>query len=219
MTWSRRRSRGIIRNGGTATIIEGRARSAASRTTGVELLDEADSTFALKLGMNIRRDIERECSRINHLAYDQLGAPAEAGGYLFSHYSARAEGVQVVYASVDASEHTTHSVLLNDPTDVKRDIVAGLHGDGLARAGLRLIGNWHSHPWWDPRPSGQDLENWAEHLRRTGADFWATMIVTPSPPDSGVGWMIPQLHAYRTYWNPAEPWGTKPVCAAARIAE
>jgi proteasome lid subunit RPN8/RPN11 len=215
----RRATGDIIRGGGTATLIEGgRTRSAASAaTTGVELLDEPESTFTLKLGMNIRGDIERECSRINHLAYDQLGGPAESGGYLFAHYSARADGVKVVYASADASEHTTHSVLLNDPTDVKRDIAAGLHGEWLARAGLRLIGNWHSHPWWDPHPSGQDLENWAEHLRRTGADSWATVIVTPS--NEAGGWMYPQLHAYRTHWDPAEPWATKPVCSPARIEE
>jgi proteasome lid subunit RPN8/RPN11 len=186
-------------------------------STGVELLDEAESTFTLKLAMNIRRDIERECSRINHLAYEQVGAPAEAGGYLFAHYSARADGAHVVYASASGEEHTTHSVLLASPTDVKREIAAGLHGEGLARAGLRLVGNWHSHPWWDPRASGQDLENWAEHLRRTGADSWATVIVTPS--NEAGGWMYPQLHAYRTYWSRAASWGTKPVCSPARIEE
>jgi proteasome lid subunit RPN8/RPN11 len=107
--------------------------------------------------------------------------------------------------------------LLASPTDVKREIAAGLHGDGLARAGLRLVGNWHSHPWWDPRPSGQDRENWAEHLRRTGADSWATVIVTPS--NEAGGWMYPQLHAYRTYWSRAASWGTKHVCSPARIEE
>jgi len=56
-------------------------------------------------------------------------------------------------------------------------------------------------------------------LRRAGADSWATVIVTPSPPDDGVGWMIPQLHAYRTHWDPVEPWGTKPVCSRARVVE
>jgi proteasome lid subunit RPN8/RPN11 len=185
MTWSRRRSVDIIRGGGTARLIEGgRTRSAASApSTGVELLNEAESTFVLKLGMNIRGDIERECSRINHLAYDQLGAPAEAGGYLFAHYSARADGVQVVYASADASEHTTHSVLLNDPVDVMKAIRAGEHGEYLAQADLRLIGSWHSHPVHDPTPSRQDLENWAHRLQRSGADSWATLIVTPSSPE------------------------------------
>jgi proteasome lid subunit RPN8/RPN11 len=217
MTWQRRRSRNIIRNGGTATLIEGRARSAASTTTGVELLDEPESTFALKLGMNVRRDIERECSRINHLAYDQLGAPAEAGGYLFAHYSPRADGVQVVYASADASEHTTHSVLLNDPVDVKNAVRAGEHGEFLARAALRLIGSWHSHPEFIPRPSRQDLENWAHRLQRSGADSWVSVIVTPS--NEAGGWMYPQLHPFRTHWSRAASWGTKPVCAPARIEE
>jgi proteasome lid subunit RPN8/RPN11 len=173
----------------------------------------------LKLGMSVRGEIERECSRINHLAYEQVGRPAESGGYLFAHYGARADGAHVVYASASGEEHTIHSVLLANPTDVKREIAAGLHGEYRAQAGLRLVGNWHSHPWFDPRPSGQDRENWAEHLRCTGADSWATLIVTPSSPDNGVGWMIPQLHAYRTYWDRAEPWGTKPVCAPARIVE
>jgi proteasome lid subunit RPN8/RPN11 len=219
MTWQRRRGVDIIRGAGTCTVVEGgRTRSAAPAATArVELLDEAESTFVLKLGMNIRRDIERECDRINHLAYDQLGAPAEAGGYLFAHYSARAEGVQVVYASADASEHTTHSVLLNDPVDVKNAVRAGEHGEFLARAELRLIGSWHSHPEFIPRPSRQDLENWAHRLQRSGADSWATLIVTPS--DSEVGWMYPQLHGYRTFWDPGKPWGTKPVCAPARIEE
>jgi proteasome lid subunit RPN8/RPN11 len=209
----------IIRGGGTCTVVEGgRTRSVPSAaTTGVELLDEADQSFELRLAMNIRRDIERECSRINHLAYDQLGAPAESGGYLFAHYSARADGVQVVYASADASEHTTHSVLLNDPVDVMKAIRAGEHGEYRARADLRLCGSWHSHPIHDPTPSRQDLENWANRLRRSGADSWATMIVTPS--DSELGWMSPQLHAYRTYWSRAASWGTKPVCSPARIEE
>jgi hypothetical protein len=44
---------------------------------------------------------------------------------------------------------------------------------------------------------------------------WATMIVMPGE----IGWWIPQLHAYQTYWDPAEPWGTKPVCSPARIVE
>jgi proteasome lid subunit RPN8/RPN11 len=215
MTWQRRRSRGIIRNGGTATIIEGRARSAASTTTGVELLDEADSTFTLRFTPSIRRDIERECARINHLAYEQVGAAAEAGGYLFGLHGARADGVDVVYASASAEEHTTHSVLLDDPVDVKNAIRAGEHGEFLARADLRLIGSWHSHPEFIPRPSRQDLENSAHRLQRSGADSWVSVIVTPGE----VGWMIPQLHAYRTFWDPAASWGTKPVTAPARIAE
>jgi hypothetical protein len=138
---------------------------------------------------------------------------------LFAHHSTRADGVQVVYASADASEHTTHSVLLNDPVDVMKAIRAGEHGEYRAQADLRLCGSWHSHPTHHPTPSRQDLENWANRLHRSGADSWATVIVTPSSPDTGVGWMIPQLHGFRTYWDPGKPWGTKPVTAAARIVE
>lgn len=215
-----RRSVDIIRGGGTTTLIEGRTRSAASAaTTRVELLDEAESTFTLRLAPSIRRDIERECGRVNQLAYEQVGRPAESGGYLFSLYSARSDGVSIVFASANGVEHTTHSVLLDDAVDVKNAIRAGAYGEERARADLRLIGNWHSHPSYDPRPSGADLESWAHRLQRSGADSWATLIVTPSSPDNGVGWSIPQLHAYRTYWDRAEPWGTKPVCVPARIVE
>ena len=67
----RRVTQGIIRDGGTCTLVEGgRSRStAASNTsramTGVELLDEAESTFTLKLGMSVRGEIEAECRRVN----------------------------------------------------------------------------------------------------------------------------------------------------------
>jgi hypothetical protein len=139
MTWSRRRSRDIIRGGGTARLIDGgRTRSAASAaTTGVELLDEPASAFALKLGMSVRGEIEAECRRINEIARAQVGRPAESGGYLFSHYGSRADGVHVVYASASGEEHTTHSVLLASPTDVKREIAAGLHGEGFRSDSLR----------------------------------------------------------------------------------
>lgn len=65
MTWQRRHTGDIIR-GGTCTMVEGgRTRSAATAPSmGVELLDDPESTFTLKLAMNIRREIERECSRI-----------------------------------------------------------------------------------------------------------------------------------------------------------
>jgi proteasome lid subunit RPN8/RPN11 len=221
MNGYRRRGVDIIRGGGTARLIEGgRTRSVASGASSrVTLLAEAKSTFTLRFTPAIRRDIERECDRVNHLAYEQLGVPAESGGYLFSHYSPRAEGVKIVYASADASEHTTHSVLLNDPVDVMKAIRAGEHGEYRTRADLRLCGSWHSHPIHDPTPSRQDLENWANRLQRSGADSWVAVIVTPSSPDNGVGWSIPQLHGYRTFWDPAASWGTKPVCSPARIAE
>jgi hypothetical protein len=192
----------LIRGGGTATLIEGR--STTSGISRVELLDEAESTFALRLGLSIRREIEDECQRVNEIARSQIGTEGETGGYLFSHYSPRAEGVTIVHASADGVKHTTHSVALEDPVDAKR-------------SGLKLCGNWHSHgSSSDPRPSINDLNNWAEHLRRSGLDSFASLIVTPG---SELGWMIPRLHAYRTYWDPAEPWGTKPVCTPARIVE
>jgi hypothetical protein len=168
-TWQRRQTGDIIRGGGTATLIEGgRTRSVASApSTGVELLDEADATFVLKLGMNIRRDIERECDEINQLGYKQLGVPAESGGYLFSLYSPRSDGVKICYATASGEEHTTHSVLLADPVDVKRDIAAGLHGEYRARADLRLIGSWHSHPVPAPlEPGSGELGESAATLRR-----------------------------------------------------
>lgn len=214
MSGPRRHSGDLIRGGGSVGLIEeGRTKSA----DGVELLEDA-SAFTLKLGMSVRRDIERECAEINAIARSQVGAPAESGGYLFSHYSPRDDGVQVVYASADGVEHTTGSLLLASPTDVKRDLASGGHGEELRRANLRLVGNWHSHPWWDPIPSSTDLGNWGEQLRRSGLDTFVSIIVTPSD-SPGAGWMFPQLHAYRTSWDPGKPWGTKPVCAPARIVE
>jgi Prokaryotic homologs of the JAB domain len=171
----------------------------------------------LKLAMSVRGAIEAGCRRVNEIARAQVGRPAESGGYLHSLYSACSDGVEIVYASADGVEHTTHSVLLADPVDVRIAIRSGAHGEALARAELRMTGNWHSHPWHDPRPSAADLENWTHRLQRSGADSWATLIVTPS--DSELGWMVPQLHAYRTYWDRAQPWGTKLICAAAHIVE
>jgi proteasome lid subunit RPN8/RPN11 len=208
----RRHGGDLIRGGGTASLIGGGRTRASSGTTGIELLDEAVPTFTLSLGMSVRREIEHECAEINWIARSQVGAPAESGGYLFAMYGPRSDGVKVVYASASGVEHTTGSVLLASPTDVKRDL-----GDDLKRAELRLVGNWHSHPDFIPRPSSVDLDNWGEHLRRSGLDSFASIIVTPS--DSELGWSFPQLHAYRTSWDPGQPWGTKPVCTPARIVE
>jgi hypothetical protein len=129
----------------------------------------------------------------------------ETGDFLFSHYPNGLYSALVCLASgpVPGSRHGRNRVQLG-----LADQVAAALPDWLQRSELIPVGDYHTHPGGDPRPSPHDLKVWARLLKSSGRSSYVGVIATPG---DGAG---PRLHGWvvRTDGAPG-----RLVCEPARI--
>jgi hypothetical protein len=117
----------------------------------------------------------------------------ENGGLLYS-WQPPSERSAVIAVATDAgpdSEHAQHSMTLSQPIR----IVAHSMGEYTQRAvtnGMRLIGDWHTHPNGTTAPSSGDRQAWAKNLLRTGNNRHIGLIVAPNT--NGYGWDGMEIH-------------------------
>jgi integrative and conjugative element protein (TIGR02256 family) len=116
----------------------------------------------------------------------EAGASAdgrETGGILLGHSARGRDPIRVSRAGDPGPRAERH------PDRFLRDLE---HAQRLADEAWRLeravwIGEWHTHPHGDPRPSARDLETYARFLGESelGFDMVVAAIVTPAP---GADW-------------------------------
>jgi proteasome lid subunit RPN8/RPN11 len=147
------------------------SRRRATSMSEVELRERAPARFELRLAGNVDLEIEREVGTV----VSQFGQVVETGGLLFSHYRPDSKGVLVCFASDSGpnGEHSPRSLRFSSEKAVRAEF-----GEHLARADLRLVGCWHTHPNGNGTPSSADLGSWAARLDLEGLPCWSSVIVT-----------------------------------------
>lgn len=174
----------------------GVARRPASTSTGpkVELRANRPARFEVSLGETAFK-IERQAGSV----FSWAGRFVETGGWLFAHYRPSYRQVIVVHASDSgpASKHWSGRVELSTVAEVEAEF-----DEWTARAGLRLVGSWHTHDGYgNGVPSPQDLRSGAGMLEETGLLNWTELIVTPSRE---IGWLSPEFHGW-VVWRSVDP--------------
>jgi hypothetical protein len=197
-------------------LAEAPTRPRSSTELAVKLRNVAP-IFEVDLGYSVRLAIEEEISAV----VERIGN-VETGGFLFGHQRPRSEFASACHASGPgkSSRHSRSGLKLASLRTVESEF-----SEVVARAGLRPVGDWHSHPASpgappDPRPSPDDLRGWARQREALGVSRYVGLIVTPGE----LGWMEPDFHAYVSYrandWHIGiDPAEILHVCEPATLSE
>lgn len=116
------------------------------------------------------------------LRHRQVGRrDPEAGGQLF----ARVEGERVVLVEATGprpGDRRTRTSYIPDRAAEQAEIAA------RHAAGLHYVGDWHTHPDRQPRPSGRDLESMAECFAKSAHQLngFVLVIVGLADPPAGL---------------------------------
>jgi proteasome lid subunit RPN8/RPN11 len=113
---------------------------------------------------------------------------------LYAYGRPRYRGVEVVRATDPGpdSRHRAHGVLLSSPERVESEF--GEIGQRSLANGLRLVGDYHSHPNGDGEPSSGDLKAWARTLLDHRLTYYVGLICTRG--SGAFGWCSPDLHPW-----------------------
>lgn len=116
------------------------------------------------------------------LRHRQVGRRSlEAGGQLF----ARIEDNRIVVVEATgprASDRRSRTSYLPDRA-AERAEIATRHA-----AGLHFVGDWHTHPDGEPKPSGRDLESMTECFKKSVHQLngFILILVGLTPPPEGL---------------------------------
>jgi proteasome lid subunit RPN8/RPN11 len=162
------------------------SRGGRSDESGIDFRpDLVDRSFELRLSSGARATIAETLWAV-------AGRDLETGGHLFSFARPRYCGAVVDKASDPGPDSRLRSsgVFLSDPERCSAEW--GEIGQRALAAGLRPIGDFHTHPGGSGEPSDNDRKAWARALRDYNLSFYVGLICTRS--SDALGWQFPNFH-------------------------
>jgi proteasome lid subunit RPN8/RPN11 len=173
----------IYRYGGTARLVE--PDEASRSDEGIDFRpDLVDGSFELRISSGARETIRKTLAAV---APHRL----ETGGYLYSFDRPRYRGAVIDRATYPgpSSRLRSHGVSLSDPEEIEAEF--GEFGQRALDNGLRVVGDYHSHPTAAPEPSRDDRKAWARALLDHHFSFYIGVIATRG--EGAFGWEFPDL--------------------------
>jgi proteasome lid subunit RPN8/RPN11 len=115
-------------------------------------------------------------------------------------YRPHFRGCEVVRATYPgpSSRLRSHGVSLSDPEEIEAEF--GEFGQRALAAGMRVVGDYHSHPTGDPEPSRDDRKAWARALLDRHLTHYIGVICTRS--SDPLAWQFPDLHPWIARMGP-----------------
>jgi proteasome lid subunit RPN8/RPN11 len=149
--------------------------------------DVVDRNFELRITHGAR-------SAITDVLRAVAGHNLETGGYLYSFDRPRYRGVEITRATDPGpdSKLRANGVQLSNPERVESEW--GEFGQRALDAGLRVIGDFHTHPAGSGEPSDNDRKAWARALRDYNLSYYIGLICTRT--SDALGWSAPALHPW-----------------------
>jgi hypothetical protein len=199
---SGRKSGPIIRDGGTATLVDSRKRPAPTVDSSLEVPElraDATSKLTVKLGSGALREIQRELGRASNTMLEVI----ETGGSLFAGQTRL--GVLELVDACGPGEFEGEARRMPDAVRI-----SARHAHEIARElrsiwqdeNLGVIGGWHTHPRAVAEPSDQDrisallaYDALREDRGWRAPSEWLDLILYPDARD---GWEGPRVAGWAT---------------------
>jgi proteasome lid subunit RPN8/RPN11 len=174
----------VYRYGGQVHLVEG---TRSETEHGIDFRpDEVDRNFELRITHGAR-------SAITDVLCAVAGHNLETGGYLYGDRP-RYHGVEVVRASDPGpdSRLRANGVQLSDPERVEAEF--GEFGQRALANGMRVIGDFHTHPAGSTEPSDNDRKAWARALTDHHLTYYIGVICTRG--SDALGWQFPEFYPW-----------------------